>query len=137
MYYSEIVAYFYFVYPFTDHTEQTDLLELKRLAMIRRADKLMDWLARPEYARYEDIDSTDHLLQLTDLVIYALEMSLPENEWKPFLRSFKKVKQTILGYTDDNKSEPKEIDDAANYYLGTAALLETIKRYSQKINSHI
>jgi hypothetical protein len=123
------------VYPFADYTEQTDLRELKRLAMIRRTDKLMDWLGRPEYARYEDINSTDHLLKLTDLVIYALELSLPENEWKPFLRALKKVKHTVLGYTDDEASEPEpKIDDAANYYLGTAALLETLKKYRQHID---
>lgn len=69
-------------YAYPDHLT-------KAQALARRADKLHSWLQRDEYAVYRDENSIDNLLELIDLIIYALEYGLPDPEWQRFRRSFK------------------------------------------------
>ena len=120
------------MFSYIEIDSDTSFEELKRRALIRRADKLMDWLRRPEYAVYVDDDSTDRLLKLIKLVVYALEMSLPPGEWKPFYIKFIALRQMISGFPEHEK-EHFEPDERVHYEHGITALLRLLERYKAYI----
>ena len=76
-------------YAYPDHLTRAQ-------ALARRADKLHSWLQRDEYAVYQDENSIEHLVQLIDLIVYALEFGLPDSEWKIFHNTFKDLRRQIL-----------------------------------------
>ena len=92
-----------FSYPEIDG--HTPIAEQRKFAFTRRVDKLMNWLQRPEYAVYENDGSTDKLAKLIDLIIYALELSLPEHKWKPIKRKFTGVKAMLIRHPEDEEHE--------------------------------
>jgi len=105
--------------------------ELKRQALCRRADKLLTWLQREEYANYVDIGTTDHLLKLVDLVIWAFEMSLPKEDWTPLLEQFKAVKDAALEVPEDDKS------DASIYNNALQMLSLALLAYKEFVSSDL
>lgn len=56
----------------------------KRQALTRRANKLIEWLERPDYAIYAGHESSVQLIKVADLIIWALERSIPLNDWLEF-----------------------------------------------------
>ena len=114
--------------------EQEEIIptpELKRQALCRRADKLLTWLQREEYANYIDIGTTDHLLKLVDLVIWAFEMSLPKEDWKPLLDQFKDVKEAALVFPDADNS------DASIYNKALQMLSLALLAYKEFVASYL
>ncbi len=114
--------------------EQEEIIptpELKRQALCRRADKLLTWLQREEYANYVDSGTTDHLLKLVDLVIWAFEMSLPKEDWTPLLEQFKAVKDAALEVPDDDKS------DASIYNNALQMLSLALLAYKEFVGSYL
>ena len=67
-------------------------------------------------------------MKLIDLIIYALEMSLPDKDWNSIRRKLIKVRNTLTGLPEDEKQE-FEPDERANYQNGHAALLEILGEY--------
>ena len=110
-----------------DNTLEPSFQEQKQQALIRRTDKLIGWLARPDYAQYIDTTSTEHLFKLIDLVIWALERSIPLSEWRPFLRKFRKARKALIGLPDDGEKE--NIDEKTRYFEAIAILLKTLQGY--------
>ncbi|MES2702383.1 MAG: hypothetical protein V4649_07080 [Bacteroidota bacterium] len=68
----------------------------ERLALLRRSDKLVEWLARPEYRNYADQSSTDKLVKLIDLIVWALEKSIPFKEWDAYQKEFIAAREIAL-----------------------------------------
>ena len=88
--------------------EQEELIptpELKRQALCRRTDKLLSWLQRDDYANYVDLKTTDQLLKLIDLAIWAFETSIPKHEWKPLLDLFIEAKNAAVIFAADDNSK--------------------------------
>lgn len=119
-----------FLYP--EINEHIPIAEQRRFALIRRADKLISWLQRPEYATYENDQSTDHLIKLINLITYALEMSLPDDKWSLFKRKFININQMLLGVAEDDEIE-FEPDEKANYEKTVTALLDILQNYKTAI----
>ena len=84
----------------------------KRAALTRRANKLIEWLNRPEYAVYADHDTTTKLIKVIDLIIWALERSIAESEWKPFERKFLKAKRIAADIFDNKEAEQQAYEQA-------------------------
>jgi hypothetical protein len=63
--------------------EHLTITEQNRLALTRRATKLIDLLRRDECAFVNHPESTDKLIKIVDLVIYALEQSVEKADWLP------------------------------------------------------
>ncbi len=106
------------------------MLEEKRQALTRRANKLIEWLHRPQYAVYVDPESTAQLIKLINLIIWALERSIPANDWEHF-------KQLLIDgrYLATDKFEDKYQE--INAYATTLHMIEdTLKEYTEFINSH-
>jgi hypothetical protein len=102
----------------------------KAQAMTRRANKLVGWLRREDFAEYENEDSIERMARLIKLIIYALEESLPASEWKRFLKRFKECREQILdvfetaGDARINYSRTVEaliliLEDYRNYVVAT------------------
>ena len=116
---------------------EPSIQELKRQALIRRSDKLISWLHRPEYADYIDITSTEHLVKLIKLIIWALEKSIPKGKWQSFLEQFLEAKDVLLGYPKIfEKVKETETDKRISYNHTLAILLETLKSYKDYIESN-
>lgn len=116
-----------FAYPEID--QNLPLAEQKRLALVRRSDKLISWLGRPEYATYVDTDSTEQLAKLINLVIYALESSLPVTKWKPFRQKLMDLKQMLLGIPDYEEKVRFDPDERENYQNAVTVLVSILERY--------
>ncbi len=65
--------------------------ELKKAAIIRRASRFIEWIGRDQYAVYVDETSTDKLVRLIKLVIYAHEKNVDKEDWLPFLKRYRKL----------------------------------------------
>ena len=81
------------------------LQEQKKEAMLRRADRFLAQLRTPDYVTYSNEDAAGKLIALIDLIIWALEMSIPKEEWQPFLLRFRDAKYlagNIEGKQEDN-----------------------------------
>lgn len=99
------------------------MLEEKRIALTRRANKLIEWLQRPEYAIYVDHDSTAHILKVFDLIIWALERSIPKNDWYDFQTEFKGSRFIL---DDIFKTQEAEI---ATYNMAREEVIATLQAY--------
>ena len=92
------------------------MIAAKTDALTRRANKLIEWLKRDQYAVYRDRNTSRQLVWLIDLIIYALELSIPKNEWLPFLKRFK-VARELARYVPERENETKE------FYENTVLML--------------
>ena len=111
--------------------EIAEFQTLKRQALTRRANKLIEWLHRPEYAIYVDENSITHLIKLIDLIIWALEYSLPDDEWKYFKHRFYKARSKAVEIVEN----PEQQKD--NYYIAVPAVIDTLRSYSEYISNNI
>ena len=75
--------------------EELSFQAQKKAALIRRSDKLIGWLHRDDYAIYVDETSVDYLLKLIKLIIWALEYSIPSEEWREFLLLFQESRKIL------------------------------------------
>jgi hypothetical protein len=67
-------------------------------------------------------------VKLINLIIFALEQSLPAKEWKPFLRKLNNLKQMILGVPGfENRKDVRE--DEENYQNAIAYLRNILENY--------
>jgi len=120
--------YLYFMFSYPEIDGHTPIAVQRKFALTRRVDKLMVWLQRPEYAVYENDGSTGRMAKLIDLIIYALEMSLPDKEWKSIRRKLIKVRNTLTSLPEDDEQD-FEPDERANYQNAHAALLKILADY--------
>lgn len=104
---------------------EKSLQELKKEALLRRADKLLGWLRRPDYTDYTDHESTDRLIKFVNLTIWAFEQSITREEWKPFFEQFKEIKDVANNVEGDEKE---------NYYNAIALLTATLSNYKEYIS---
>lgn len=95
-----------------ESSENIPFHEQKRAALIRRANKLIEWLQRPEYAAYKGSTSTTNLIKVIDLIIWTLERSIPEHEWKLFEHDFLQCKGLISDVFETDEAEHAAFDEA-------------------------
>ncbi len=117
-----------FNYP--DIDENSPIAEQRKLALVRRTDKLQAWLSRPDYAEYQNENSTDRLLKLIDLVIYALKDSLPAKDWKPFYLKLNNLKKMLKGLPEF-KDKAIIQDEQENYEPAIAYLKKILVDYGR------
>ncbi len=86
----------------------------KKDALIRRANRLIEWLHREEYANYVDENSVENLKKLIKRIIWALDQTIPENDWRQFLRLFQESRNIL---------SIKEGEDQATAYTETTQSL--------------
>lgn len=106
--------------------------EQRIIALSNRAERLIGWLARTEYANYEDANSTYRLTRLIDLIIWAFEMSLSPEEWKSFLQQFKEAKSIATGSLEDGEELR---DEKANYNNAITHLVTTLQSYKDHMSA--
>ncbi len=116
------------MFSYHEKDGHTPIAVQKKFANTRRVDKLMVWLQRHEYAVYENDESTAKLVKLIDVIIYALEMSLPDKEWNSIRRKLINVRNTLTGLPEDEEQE-FEPDERANYQNAHAALFKILEDY--------
>ena len=105
------------------------MIEEKRQALTRRANKLIAWLQREEYAHYSSHASTTQLIKVTDLIIWALERSIPLNDWLEFDSQFKGSRFIL---TDTFLTEDAERE---TYNMARAEIISTLHSYLEFIIS--
>ena len=103
--------------------------ELKRDALVLRANKLIEWLHRPEYNVYNGHESTVQLIKVTDLIIWALERSIPLGEWRPFEEGLRNCR-FILTDTFDTEVSEKE-----TYRTAREETIVTLRSYLEFIGT--
>ena len=107
--------------------EIIDFRELKRQTLTRRTDKLIEWLNRPEYVDYTSGDSTVQLIKVIDLIIWALERSIPMYQWKVFLKDLMDARRNIV-----DTFETEEIEKE-NYMRTRRQVINTLTSYGEFI----
>jgi len=108
--------------------DQQSFLELKRAALTRRAQKFINWLSRPEYGQYLDVESPHKLSKTIEIICSTLDRSFEENDWKPFERDFMKAKAVV----DDYVKTEGELK--ANFYSALEMVNEVLSRYMEFLN---
>jgi hypothetical protein len=103
--------------------------QAKRQALTRRSNKLIEWLRRSEY-NYRNEKSTDKLIRVIDLIIWALERSIPAYNWRHFKVKFAEAMNMAAQPTED-KDELK-----ANYNAAKEATISTLSEYTEYIATH-
>ena len=100
----------------------------KKEAHLRRAATFMRWLEEPRYANYVDAASSDELAKLISrLILWALEVSMPPENWRIFDSRFKELRDLIHTPPADGVSE------AEHYAYCVSALRTTLASYSKRI----
>lgn len=105
------------------------MLTEKRIALTRRANKLIEWLERPEYGVYHSHESTVQLIKVADLIIWALERSIPAKDWYDFQFELK-GSRFILADTFSNQEAERE-----TYNTAREEIIATLHSYLGFINS--
>ena len=93
----------------------------RKEALVRRANRLIDWLHREEYSKYVDEASVNNLKRLIKRIIWALEQSLDEAEWREFLLLFQESRKIL---TVENEDEQE-----AAYNETIASLISSLETY--------
>ena len=91
------------------------LITTRREALIRRSDKLIERLRRPENSTYGNEESVDNLLRLIRLIIWALEQSIETEHWQEFRGMFQGSRK-YLTEIEEGK-EPAEDDADEVHFL--------------------
>jgi hypothetical protein len=94
----------------------------------------MEWLHRPEYAIYAGPQSDNCLVNLVELITWALEKSLPANQWRYFLSELKGCLH-ILRDTPD--PDGPAYDEHYRYEAARALLLHILEKYKAHISVSI
>ena len=102
--------------------------ELKRDALTRRVNKLISWLHRPDYASWVSHESTTQLIKLIDLIIWALERSISEEDWEQFRMEFLDTR-FIVADTFQN-----DVQESSTYYTALSEVEDTLLKYLTFIN---
>jgi hypothetical protein len=108
--------------------------EITRQAHIRRSDRLLSWLYRPDYAVFTGEHSIARLSKLINVITRVLETSLPEKEWHIFQRKVKKARQLLSAYSGDETIIEK--DEKADYQLAILLMLATLESYKAFIQNN-
>lgn len=95
----------------------------KKDALLRRANIFISWVEKRDYKTYKDDDSIDTAVRLINMIIYALEVSLPAEDWQPFLLMLKECKVQVL---DTYETEE---DLKLNYEQAITTLLSVLEHY--------
>ena len=101
---------------------ETDTLpfqQQKREALTRRANKLIEWLQRPQYAIYKGSESITNLIKVIDLIIWALERSVVEYEWKLFEHDFLECRGLVQDIFETEEAEQVAFDEALKMTIVT------------------
>ena len=93
----------------------------RKEALVRRADRLIGWLQRDEYAVYVDEDSVVSLRKLIGKIIWALEQSLSSEDWREFLLLFQEARKMLV--VEDGE------DQKAAYDETVLAVISTLEGY--------
>ena len=101
----------------------------KKQAMTRRANKLAGWLRKDEYSTYKDDKSIEHIVRFIGITTWALEKSLPDDEWAPLLLRFKTATAQILDRFETEKVA------ASNYKQVVNSLLNILEAYKSSIDA--
>lgn len=131
-----IVTYLYYMFPYLEEIEALAHLpteEQRRALLIRRADKLMDKLRRPEYV-YVDESSCGKLAREIRLIIGALEMTVTQEEWLPFLRKMRTARKLLRTELREEGDEA-EADERSDYDSAHATLLTALGEFREFISS--
>ena len=75
----------------------------RKQALVRRANRLIEWLHREEYSKYVDESSVENLKKLIKRIIWALEQSLEEEEWREFLLLFQESRKILAAENEDEQ----------------------------------
>lgn len=75
------------------------MLQEKFYALTKRADQLIDRLAKPEHSTYTGVESTENITKQIDLIIWALEKSIDEDDFVQFRNGFNEARNKALEYT--------------------------------------
>ena len=102
--------------------------DLKRDALTRRANKLIGWLHRPDYSEYVDDSSVAKIIQVIDLIIWALEKSIPLDEWQRFRNELTDARNILTGKTVDKSQERH------NFNAAIKSVITTLQSYLDYIN---
>ncbi len=104
----------------------------KRAALTRRANKLIEWLHRSEYVDYVNGETTTKLIKVIDLIIWALERSIPESEWKPFERDFLATRRIIIDIFETDEAEKAAYEECLRMTVDTLRLYDRfIEQYNE------
>ena len=113
-----------------DNIPVLPLPELKRWALTNRTTKLIGWLGREEYAFVRHPQSSDKFIKLINLIIYALEQSVPKADWRPFYSRFYDLKSLV--YTIEIEDEKEAIYNESLYRL--KVILQDYRDYIAEYN---
>lgn len=83
----------------------------KKAAHLRRGSKFIEWLHDPSYGyiNYVDHTSNERLAKMiSKLVIWALEMSMPQQQWRVYHRKFNKISKTLMVAADELKTTEEQ-----------------------------
>lgn len=109
--------------------QQLPFQELKQQALTRRANKLIEWLQRPEYSVYVDNNSIVQLIKLIDLIIWALERSIPLHEWKPFERQLVDARTCLSDHFETSH------DEIINFKRVISEVIAILQSYVAHVNN--
>lgn len=96
-------------------------------AFTRRSTMLIALLRRHQYAVFTGPDSVAGLIKVIKLIIWALELSLPEQEWNRYKKQF-----TDCTYQLQDTFETSEAEQA-NYERVLDTLSELLEEYRDYI----
>ena len=100
-------------------TQSWQFLEAKREALTRRADKLIGWLGRPDYTTYDGDESVTHLIKTLDLIVWALEKSLPVYNWRHYKVRFADARGLLTEITEIDDQRKKNFNSCIEMTIAT------------------
>lgn len=109
---------------------EKSLQEQRKEALLRRADKLLLSLTRPEYAEYKDDNSVSRFIKHINLIEWALENSIPLEDWRPFRTSLYEARNNTLVSKDEEQEKE-------NYYASLKMVGITLLHYKEFIASQL
>jgi hypothetical protein len=102
----------------------------KRHALTRRANMLIARLKRSDHAVYENHESTLQLVKLIDLIVWALERSLPYSDWDDFREAFLGARFMLVDTFET------EIAETNAYNSELESVVKTLEKYRDFITSN-
>jgi hypothetical protein len=110
--------------------------EQKREALTKRVNKIIGWLHRPDYAVYVNHDTTLHLIKAINLTVWALERSLPPDQWEPFRQEILGARYIILDVFENQTQEMntyytclEEVETALRNYHAYIKVNELVREF--------
>lgn len=110
--------------------EVAEFQTMKREALTRRANKLIGWLQRPEYTFVGEASVT-HLIKVIDLIKWALENSIPAEDWRHFRRRFNKAINKAVELVETPEQQKN------NYSTSIEMVVTTLRSYLEYIEINV